>query len=153
MGGKWGRVLRLDHIVVGLEATRNRDAIRELAGVLQSDAAIADYRALLTDLMRREEQGWTCIGKGVAIPHVHEDTIKNPRLAIGISRAGIDFGASDGQPIHLIALLVTPRKHQSQHLELLASLSRLVQVDEVRAQLLKAADAAEVLEIFNRIGR
>ncbi|MCC7265614.1 MAG: PTS sugar transporter subunit IIA [Candidatus Latescibacteria bacterium] len=153
MGGKWGRLLTADRIVVGLEATRNRDAIRELAAVLQNDAAIEDFKSLLTDLMRREEHGWTCIGKGVAIPHVHEDTIKTPRLAIGISRQGIEFGASDGQPIHLIALLVTPKKHQTQHLELLAALSRLVQVDEVRLQLIQAADAAEVLEIFGCIGK
>lgn len=153
MGGKWGRLLTADRVVVGLEATRNRDAIRELAGVLQDDDAIDDYRSLLTELMRREEQGWTCIGKGVAIPHVHEDAIRIPRMAIGTSRAGIDFGAPDGLPIQLIALLVTPKKHQTQHLELLAALSRLVQVDEVRLQLINAADAAEVVEIFGRINR
>lgn len=153
MGGKWGRLLSADRILVGLEARRNRDAIRELAGVLQKDSAIEDYKSLLTDLMRREEHGWTCIGKGVAIPHVHEDTIRVPRLAIGISREGIEFGAPDGQPIQLIALLVTPKKHQTQHLELLAALSRLVQVDEVRLQLIQAADAAEVLEIFGRMNK
>ena len=151
MGGKWERLLSVDRIVVGLEAKRNRDAIRELAGVLQGDEAIEDYKALLTDLMRREEHGWTCIGKSVAIPHVHEDTIKAQRLAIGISRKGIDFGAPDGQPIHLIALLVTPKKHQTQHLELLAALSRLVQSDEVRLRLIQAGDAEEVLEIFKKI--
>ncbi|MBM3280570.1 MAG: PTS sugar transporter subunit IIA [Candidatus Handelsmanbacteria bacterium] len=148
MGGKWGRLLTADRIVVGLESGRKRDAIRELAGLLQGNAAIVDFKSLLTDLMRREEDGWTCIGKGVAIPHVHEDTIKTPCLAIGISRQGIEFGAPDGQPIQLIALLVTPKKHQAQHLQLLAALSRLVQVDEVRQRLVKAADAAEVLEIF-----
>jgi fructose-specific phosphotransferase system IIA component len=153
MGGKWERLLAVNRIVVGLEAKRNRDAIRELAALLQGDEAIGDYKALLTDLMRREEHGWTCIGKGVAIPHVHEDSIKSQRLAIGISREGIDFGASDGQPIHLIALLATPKKHQSQHLELLAALSRLVQSDEVRLRLMQAGDAGEVMEIFKNIGK
>lgn len=153
MGGKRGGLLTVGRIVVGLEAKRNRDAIRELAGVFQGDTAIEDYKALLTDLMRREEHGWTCIGKGVAIPHVHEDTIRNPRLAIGISREGIDFGAPDGQLIQLIALLVTPKKHQTQHLELLAALSRLVQGDEVRLQLMQAVDAGQVLEIFSKINK
>ncbi len=153
MGGKWGRLLSAERIVVGLEATRNREAIRELAGVFEGDVAIEDYRALLTELMRREEHGWTCIGKGVAIPHVHEDTIRSPRMAIGTSRVGIEFGAQDGQPVQLIALLVTPKKHQTQHLELLAALSRLVQVDEVRLKLIQAADAAEILAIFGAINK
>lgn len=146
--GKWERLLCTERILVGLQARRNLDAIRELAGVLQEDAAIQDHKALLAGLIRREQQGWTCIGKGVAIPHVHEDSITSQRLAIGISREGIDFGAPDGEPVRLIALLATPKKHKEQHLELLAALSRLLQNDEVRQHLIQAADAAEVMEIF-----
>lgn len=151
--GKWDRLLCLEHILVGLQARRNLDAIRELATALQEDEAIQDPKALLAGLMRREREGWTCIGKGVAIPHVHEDSIRSQRLAIGISREGIDFSAPDGEPVRLIALLATPKKHQTQHLELLASLSRLLQNDEVRQQLVQAADAAAVMEIFKTSSR
>ena len=145
---KWDRILSASHILVDLQSKRNFDAIRELAVVLQEDQAIEDPKRFLANLIRREKQGSTGIGKGVAVPHVHEDTISRQVLAVGISRDGIEFDAIDGEPVHIIALLATPKRHHKQHMELLAALSRLLQHQEVRASLLNAPDAAKVLEIF-----
>jgi fructose-specific phosphotransferase system IIA component len=131
-----------------LQSKRNFDAIRELAGVLREDQAIEDPKRFLANLIRREKQGSTGIGKGVAVPHVHEDSISRQVLAVGISREGIEFSAIDGEPVHIIALLATPKRHHKQHMELLAALSRLLQHQEVRASLLNAPDAAKVMEIF-----
>ncbi len=145
---KWERILDPSKICVGLKAKSNFNAIRELATVLCQDAAVPDQKRLLAALIRREQQAPTGIGKGVAVPHAHEDGIQRQLLAVGISQAGIDFGAPDGQPVHIIALLVTPRKHQKQHMVLLAALSQRLQQAEVRQRLLQAADAAEVVDIF-----
>ena len=54
----------------------------------------------------------------------------------------------DGQLVHIIALLITPLKHQKQHMALLAALSQRLQQEEVRQRLLQAADAAEIVDIF-----
>ena len=150
---KLNRILDPNKVVLNLAARRNFDAIRELAAVLWQDAVSAPEqkrwtRPVLAALIRREQQASTGIGKGVAVPHAHEDAIQNQLLAIGISQAGIDFDAPDGQPVHIIALLVTPLKHQKQHMALLAALSQRLQQEEVRQRLLQAADAAEVVDIF-----
>ena len=146
---KLNRILDPNKVVLNLAARRNFDAIRELAAVLWQDAVSApEQKRLLAALIRREQQASTGIGKGVAVPHAHEDAIQNQLLAIGISQAGIDFDAPDGQPVHIIALLVTPLKHQKQHMALLAALSQRLQQEEVRQRLLQAADAAEVVDIF-----
>jgi len=86
----------------------------------------------------------------VAVPHLHEEWIPCQLLAIGISTAGIAFNSIDGKPVHIMALLATPRKHQDQHMELLASLSRLLQQPAVRQALIEAPDAASVREVFVR---
>lgn len=145
---KLKRILDPNKVVLDLAAQRNFEAIRELAAALWQDEVIPDPKHLLAALIRREQQASTGIGKGVAVPHAHEDGIQRQLLAIGISRAGIDFGAPDGQPVHIIALLVTPLKHQKQHMALLAVLSQRLQQEEVRQRLLQAADAAEVIDIF-----
>lgn len=147
---KWERILDSSNVLVGLKAQRNFDAIRELASVLEDDGAVRDQKSFLSDLIRREQQASTGIGKGVAVPHAHEDGIERQLLAIGISREGIDFASPDSQPVHIVALLATPRKHQKQHMELLAALSRLLQHQGVRESLIQAADAAEVVDIFKR---
>ena len=145
---KWDRILSADNVLVELRSTRKFDALRELTALFEDDEAVEDPKALLTGLIRREQQGSTGIGRGVAVPHAHEDSISRQILAIGISRKGIEFDAVDGLPVHIVAVLGTPVKHQKQHMELLAALSRLLQHDEVRARLVEAADAAEVLDIF-----
>ena len=145
---KLNRILDPNKVVLDLKAKRNFDAIRELAIVLLRGEVVPDQKSLLAALIRREQQASTGIGKGVAVPHAHEDGIQRQLLAIGISQAGIDFGAPDGQPVHIIALLITPLKHQKQHMALLAALSQRLQQGEVRQRLLQAADAAEVVDIF-----
>ena len=147
---KLRRILDPHKVVLNLTAQRNFDAIRELAAVLWQDHAVPDQKRLLAALIQREKQASTGIGKGVAVPHAHEDGIQRQCLAVGISQAGIDFGAPDGQPVHIVALLVTPRKHQKQHMALLAALSQRLQQEEVRRCLLQAGDAAEVVDVFTR---
>ena len=147
---KWARILDPSNVLIDLKAQRNFDAIRELASVLVDDGLVPDQKSFLADLIQREQQSSTGIGKGVAVPHTHEDSIDRQLLAIGISREGIDFSSPDGEPVHIVALLATPRKHQKQHMELLAALSRLLQHEDVRESLLQAADSAEVVEIFTR---
>ena len=149
---KWDRILRPDNILVGLRSTRKFDALRELTTVFDDDDAIEDPKAFLANLIRREKQSSTGIGKGVAVPHAHEDSIRRQILAIGTSRDGIAFDAIDGEPVHILAVLGTPRKHQKQHMELLAALSRLLQDDGVRETLAQARDVAEVIDVFSAAG-
>ena len=147
---KWERILDPSNVLVDLKARRNFDAIRELAQVLEDDGAVRDQKGFLSDLIRREQQASTGIGKGVAVPHAHENGIERQMLAIGISREGIEFASPDGLPVHIVALLATPLKHQKQHMELLAALSRLLQHRDVRESLLQAADAVAVVDTFTR---
>ena len=150
---KWERILRPDNLVVGLRSQRKFDALRELTAVFDDDDAVTDPKAFLSNLILREKQSSTGIGKGVAVPHAHEDSIRRQILAIGISHEGIEFDAIDGAPVHIVAVLGTPIKHQKQHMELLAALSRLLQNEEVRLALVAAGNIEEVIEIFRSSNR
>jgi fructose-specific phosphotransferase system IIA component len=145
---KWDRILKANHVVLEFKADRKWDVIRELTAVLDAENAVVDLEQLLAAVIQRERESSTGIGSGVAIPHAHEDSIRREFLAIGISRAGIEFDAIDGEPVHIVALLATPKKHQKRHMELLASLSRLLQDPDVRARLLAANDVEAVIEVF-----
>lgn len=146
---KWNRLLNPARVLVGIRSTRRFDAIRELASVIEGDDAVGDHKRFLADLIRREKQGSTGIGNGVAIPHVHEDYIHSQILAVGLSREGIDFGGLDDTPVRIMVLFASPRKHQKQYMELLAALSRLLQTADVRDRLIEGTDAAEVIEVFS----
>ncbi len=146
---KWERILKPENVIVGMRARRNLDAIRELATVFGEDA-VPDGKRFIADIIQREQQASTGIGHGVAVPHAHDDSIARQLLAVGISQEGIDFCSVDEQPVHIVALLATPKKHQKQHMNLLASLSRLLQHADVRQSLIGAAEACEVVDIFTK---
>lgn len=148
MVDKWSRILTESHVVVDLQSRRKLDAIRELGGVLADDDAIGDHKEFLAQAIRRERQSSTGVGKGVAVPHVHEDWIERQILAVGISSEGIEFDSVDGLPVHIIALFASPKRHQKQHMQLLAALSRLLQQEGVRESLVAATQASEVLAVF-----
>jgi len=149
--GRWARILEHGNVIADLQSSRKFDVLRELTAVLlENEAAIEDQKQFLADLIRREKQSSTGIGKGVAVPHVHEDSIRREVLAVGISKKGIDYDAVDGEPVHIVALLATPLRHQKQHMALLASLSRVLQDEATRSELIAAPDALAVVEIFHR---
>lgn len=150
---KWDRLLSAERVVVGLRATRKFDAIRELAAVIEGDAAVGDYNRFLADVIKREKEGSTEIGYGVAIPHVHEEYIQRQVLALGISQEGIDFQGMDDTLVQIVAFFASPRKHQKQHMELLAALSRQLQTETTRERLISAKDAAEVIEVFTGVAQ
>ena len=150
---KWDRLLNAERVVVGLRATRKFDAIREVAAVIEGDDAVGDYSRFLADVIKREKQGSTEIGYGVAIPHVHEEYIQRQILVLGISHEGIDFQGTDDTLVRIIAFFASPRKHQKQHMELLAALSRQLQAEATRERLISATDAAEVIEVFTGVAQ
>jgi PTS system fructose-specific IIA component/PTS system nitrogen regulatory IIA component len=145
---KWERILKPQHILIGLNSRRNFEAIRELASVFECDDI--NVKALVANIIKRERESSTGIGKGVAVPHAHQDDIPHQLLAVGISHGGIDFSSIDDEPVKIIALLATPVKHQKQHMELLAALSRTLQQETLRSDLASAVNSSEVIDVFLR---
>ncbi len=111
-----------------------------------------DADVALEVLMARERLGSTGIGHGVAIPHGRMPDLEEPVIAFARHKAGIDFDAIDGQPVHLIVLLFAPDKAEKSHLTLLAGVACLLQQASVRERLMKMDSAEEIAALFADIG-
>ena len=98
----------------------------------------------------REKLCSTGLGSGVAVPHCKLPGLKRLLLAIGISRQGIEFGSSDGQPAKLFFLLVSPAQAPAAHLQALAAISKWVRVDNHVEGLLDASDPNEIYHLLSR---
>jgi len=112
---------------VSLELTaHNRDeALSELVRLLRlGDRAQA---TVVRQLLRRELLGSTGFGAGIAIPHCRTLAVSRLRMAFGRHRAGLDWHAADGQPVHAIFLIVAPPAEMSnQYLPALGRVAQLV---------------------------
>jgi PTS system nitrogen regulatory IIA component len=97
-------------IVPELQSTDRDGALRELVSSLADAGALpsAAIDEVLAAILKREQNGSTGFGKGVAVPHVKHAKVKRMAGTIGRSAAGIDFAALDHQPVYSVVLLLSP---------------------------------------------
>jgi mannitol/fructose-specific phosphotransferase system IIA component (Ntr-type) len=131
--------------------SQDRDAVLdELAGQIPAIASQPEARqSLLRALQEREQLHSTGIGDGVALPHARNalvGLVDHPVIVFGRHAQGIPYGAIDGRPARLFFLLVAPTV--TQHLAVLARISRLLRDPKIRQQLLAADSPAKVLTLI-----
>jgi mannitol/fructose-specific phosphotransferase system IIA component (Ntr-type) len=104
---------------------------------------------LLKALQERERIHSTGIGDGVALPHARNalvGVVDQPSLVFGLHQQGLPYGAIDGKPAHLFFLIVAP--NVTQHLQLLARLSRVLRDPRLRQGLMTAEHPQRVLALL-----
>jgi PTS system fructose-specific IIA component/PTS system nitrogen regulatory IIA component len=133
-----------------LKATEKEVALGEMTQALVAAGRIdaESAPAVVEALMSREELGSTGIGKGVAVPHAKHESVRGLVGAFARSREGIEFAALDGQPVHLVFLLLSSKDTSGQHLEALAKVARLVRDDRFCRFLREAKDEKELAELL-----
>ena len=127
----------------------NRDAVlEELVDLIpEVHEARAARETLLKALHEREELHSTGIGDGVALPHARNalvGLVDKPVIVFGRHPVGVHYAAIDGQPAQLFFLLVAPSV--TQHLAVLARISRVLRDPKVRQHLLSATTVDEILK-------
>ncbi|MCD8914108.1 MULTISPECIES: PTS fructose transporter subunit IIABC [Staphylococcus] len=143
-------LLTRDTIAMDVEATTKEGVIDTLVAQLDHAGILSDVDAFKDAIMAREGQSTTGIGEGIAIPHAKVDAVKQPAIAFGKSKAGVDYQSLDGQPAHLFFMIAAPEGGAQTHLDALAKLSGVLMDDKVREALLHASTPDEVLAIIDR---
>jgi mannitol/fructose-specific phosphotransferase system IIA component (Ntr-type) len=80
----------------------------------------------------------------VSIPHTRMDGLEQITAAIAVSPNAV-YEVTDGLPISIVVLVLTPSDLVNEHLEFLSALSLLLQSPQLRRQLQHAGTADEVL--------
>ena len=133
-------------IVPEIEASDRDGAIKELVSSLAAQGALgADaVDEVVAALIKREQNGSTGFGKGVAVPHVKHAKVKKMAGTIGRSGSGIDFSALDHQPVYSIVLLLSPENQPQHHLQAMNIVFSNLQKDMFR-RFLRQADTTEAI--------
>jgi len=133
-----------ENILLDSQANSRREFISELANALPN----IDPLLALEVIMARERLGSTGIGHGVAIPHGKLVDLSSPVLVLARHIRGVDFDAIDGKPVHIAVMLLAPEGADRPHLELLAHLARVLQLEEARQEIMQAKNARMISKIF-----
>lgn len=106
----------------------NKDkALQYLATLIE---AIPDLKAgteVAEGVLARERAFNTGIGKGWGCPHVRTPQDGELICAIGWSPAGIDYGSSDGAPVHIVVMYYVPDCQKNAYLKEISTLARAIQ--------------------------
>ena len=137
-------------IVADLQSSDRNGAIRELVRHLHSAGRLGsgDPEKLSREVIKRENEASTGMGKGVALPHVKTEGLENPVAAIGRSSQGLDFRALDKQPVYSVILLISPKQDPDRHLQAMELLFRNLNHDDFRRFLRQAQSVEEIEEII-----
>ncbi|MDO6541698.1 fructose-specific PTS transporter subunit EIIC [Photobacterium sanguinicancri] len=135
-------------ICLDLKARTKEGVLKELVDLLDVAGKLADKDQFLTDVWKREEIGNTGFEEGIAIPHAKSYAVAKPAVAVGISRAGIDYGAEDGELSDVFFMLASPDGHDHHHIEVLAQLSSKLIEDNFVIKLKAAVSIDEVLDLL-----
>lgn len=121
--------------------------IERLLDIAVDAGRVEDRETALDALLEREAETTTGVGKGIGIPHAKTDAVDEPTLVFVRSEDGVDFGAMDGEPAHLLFMILVPSDGAEDHLSLLSSLSRGLMHDELREALYDAEEPQAVVDV------
>lgn len=137
-------------INLNMKSADREGALEELVNQMPDIARDPQARAtLLRALHEREQLHSTGIGDGVALPHARNalvGLVDHPVIVFGRNVQGIPYGSIDGAPARLFFLLVAPTV--TQHLGVLARLSRILRDPAVRQDLLTADSPAKAIALI-----
>ena len=122
--------------------------INELIDLYKENDKVNDIEKVRTAILDREKIMSTGVGKGFAIPHGKTNAVNDVIAAFGKTTRDIDYDALDGNPVHLVFLLVGRDDMVTKHIKLLSRISRLMNKDEFRERLVNSNSKEEIINIF-----
>jgi len=136
--------LTKDRVII-LKSDTKPAVIDELIDVLTSSLKGVTREQLSESINKREGLMSTGIGLGIAVPHVRLESVSNAFIAVGASREGItDYESIDGEPVHIIVLIVAPQGRHNLYIKLLATVVSLLKESSLRSSITEAETSSEI---------
>jgi mannitol/fructose-specific phosphotransferase system IIA component (Ntr-type) len=129
--------------IVHIESMNKYGAFDEMLKAIAVRQPDFDSEEARRALRVREQKLSTDIMRGIAVPHGICGSVSGVVGAFGVSSSGIEYGAADGAPVHVVFMLLANPDSRGKLMQVMSEIALLQDspnfVDEVAAQ--KTADA------------
>lgn len=142
-------LLSKDGIELNVTAKDKNDIINKMTKLMLKTGRITDLNAYTELVLKREEEGSTGVGEGIAIPHGKGDCVTEPGLVAMVVPNGVEYDALDGKPVNLLFMIAAPNTSDNVHLDVLSRLSTMLMDTEFKNKLISAKSKEEFLNIIN----
>jgi fructose-specific phosphotransferase system IIA component len=143
-------ILTEDLVVAGLKGKSKDGIIEAMIGIVSHSPKVLDREKVRTAIFEREQIMSTGVGNGFAIPHGKTDAVSDIVAAFAVTEEEIDYDSLDEKPVRLVFLLVGKDNLVGPHIKLLSRISRLMNKEEFRRQLLALETPKEILDLFRQ---
>ncbi len=106
---------------------------------------------LINGFKERESLGSTGFQDGFGIPHCKSKSVKKPAAIFAKSLVPIEWDTLDNNPMTEIIALLIPEDGASEHLRVLAQISRKLMNKEFRANVKSTTDIETLLNLLKEI--
>ena len=103
---------------------------------------------IAAEMIKRENEASTGMGKGVAMPHVKHDMVTDVVAVVGQSSAGVGFFALDKQPVYSVILMVSPADNPDKHLQAMENVFKHLQQEKFRRFLRMCRSSEQIRELL-----
>ena len=143
----------IEAAITELQASDRDGAIMELVSAVGEAGRFKKGKCeeIAGEVIKRENEASTGLGKGVAVPHVKHNAVKDVIATIGQSSAGIDFFAVDKQPVYSVILLISPVDDPDKHLQAMENIFKHLQKERFRKFLRQCRTSAQIEDLLNEV--
>ena len=142
-------LLSKEAIELNVEAKDKNDIIDKMTLLMKKTGRINNLEEYKKLVLKREEEGSTGVGEGIAIPHGKGDCVTEPGLVAMVVPNGVEYDALDGKPVNLLFMIAAPNTSDNVHLDVLSRLSTMLMDSEFKNKLISAKSKEEFLNIIN----
>lgn len=143
-----GTFFKPEFINVNLESTDKDELFEEMVEQFVRGGATLNRAAVLDALFERESKQTTGVLPNVAIPHATCEELPNDFCAVGISRAGIEYGSLDQKPVHIVFMLLFGADGVATHLKALQEIAVIVKESDFVQKVMELSTAQEVFDLL-----
>lgn len=141
------------HMLLKAQADNKEDALKQAIALMEKNGNLNDAELFFQEVLKREKEGSTGIGDGVAIPHSKTKAVREAGLVFIRFPHGVEFDALDGEKVRLLFLIAVPDLANDMHLEILSQLSMLLMDASFVASLENAQSSGEIFQIIDQAQR
>ena len=143
-------LLAPDRVLVTDFSTK-RDILTALKNNLAEAPQVKDSKKLEEAIWARENLMSTGIGLGIGIPHVRIYEVSDIVVSLAVNKSDIaDYQTLDNSPVRIVFMVAAAYNQHAEYLKLLASISKLLQDDAFREELLAAETPEKIYSMLTK---
>lgn len=116
-------VFNTDSVVLDADFKAREELLDHFSKVIAAKTHLG-YEAVHDEILKREEQTTTAMGRGLAFPHARLEGLAHPLIFIVKNSTGLEWNSPDNKPVRWIFFIITPEANPSVQLHLLQMLAK-----------------------------